>query len=79
MSNFKVGLEACVNRTTAHPYQLHFIYKTKVYKFENNSIGNFGLTLTTIANIRCYGANHEFLVGKYCFKCYLSSYYLMLE
>jgi hypothetical protein len=63
MSNFKVGLEERVHRTTSHPYQLHFLYKTIVDKCEDSSIEKLGLSLTTIGNIRGYGPDHEFLVG----------------
>jgi hypothetical protein len=63
MSNFKVALEEGVNRTTSHPYQLHFLYKTKVDRCEDCSIEMLGLSLTTIGNIRSCGPNHEFLVG----------------
>ncbi|WJX82134.1 hypothetical protein P8452_64933 [Trifolium repens] len=62
MSNFKVALEEGVNRTTSHPYQLHFLYKTKVDRCEDCSIEMLGLSLTTIGNIRSCGPNHEFLV-----------------
>jgi hypothetical protein len=63
MSNFKVALEEGLNRTTSHPYHLHFLYKTKVDKCEDRSIEKLGLSLTTIGNIRGYGPDHEFLVG----------------
>jgi hypothetical protein len=63
LSNFKVELEENVNRTTPHPYRLHFLYKTKVDQCEGGSIEEIGLTLTTIGNIRSYGPHHEFLVG----------------
>ncbi|WJX89950.1 hypothetical protein P8452_71901 [Trifolium repens] len=62
MSNFTVVPEAGLNRTTTHPYQLHFIYKTKVSRCQDCSIEKFGLSLTTIANLCSYSANHAFLV-----------------
>jgi hypothetical protein len=63
MSNFTVGLESRVNRTTTHPYRLHFVYKTKVEKCEDCSIDKLGLSLTTIGNVCGYGPDHEYLVG----------------
>ncbi|KAK2422624.1 replication factor A protein [Trifolium repens] len=62
MSNFEVVLEEGVIRTTSHPYQLHFLYKTKVDRCEDISIDMLGLSLTTIGNIRTYSLDYEFLV-----------------
>ncbi|WJX23701.1 hypothetical protein P8452_12894 [Trifolium repens] len=62
MSNFKVVLEEGVIRTTSHPYQLHFRYKTKVDRCQDSSIDMLGLSLTTIGNIRGYSPDNEFLV-----------------
>jgi hypothetical protein len=67
MSNFEVVLEEGVIRTTSHPYQLHFLYKTKVDRCEDISIDMLGLSLTTIGNICTYSPDYEFLVGWYLF------------
>jgi hypothetical protein len=63
MSNFKVGLESSFNRTTTHPYQLHFVCKTKVEIYEDHSIEKVGLSLTTIGNICRYRPDYPYLVG----------------
>jgi hypothetical protein len=77
MSNFKVVLEEGVIRTTSHPYQLHFRYKTKVDRCQDSSIDMLGLSLTTIGNIRGYSPDNEFLVGWYllCFNNLKVGYY----
>ncbi|WJX89063.1 hypothetical protein P8452_71087 [Trifolium repens] len=62
MSNFKVVLEEGVIRTTSHPYQLHFLYKTKVDRCEDSSIDMLGLSLTKIGNICGYSPDHDFLI-----------------
>jgi hypothetical protein len=67
MSNFKVVLEEGVIRTTSHPYQLHFLYKTKVDRLEDSSIDMLGLSLTKIGNICGYSPDHDFLIGWYLF------------
>ncbi|MCI14150.1 replication factor A protein [Trifolium medium] len=62
MSFFTVAPESGLYRTTPHRYKLIFEMKTKVQSCENNTIGRFGLSLTTIADICGHGPDYEFLV-----------------
>jgi hypothetical protein len=58
-----VAPESGVYRATGHPYQLFFVFKTKVEKCEDNTIDKIGLSLSTIRDVCGYGPDHEFLVG----------------
>jgi hypothetical protein len=63
MSYFTVVRESGLYRSTPHPYKLMFEMKTKVQLCPNNTIDCYGLSVSPIAAVVAYGADHDFLVG----------------
>ncbi|KAK2411272.1 replication protein A 70 kDa DNA-binding subunit B [Trifolium repens] len=62
MSYFSVVPQIGVYRTTLHPSKLIFQMKTKVHHVETSDISQYGLTLTSLAEVCRHSHDYEFLV-----------------
>jgi hypothetical protein len=63
MSYFSVVPQIGVYRTTLHPSKLIFQMKTKVQHVKTSDISQYGLTLTSLAEVCGHSHDYEFLVG----------------
>jgi hypothetical protein len=63
MSCFAVALEVGYYRPTLHPYKLLFQIKTRLQSMKDSPITNFGLSLTSLAEVCSHNHDYEFLVG----------------
>jgi hypothetical protein len=63
MSYFSVVPQIGVYRTTLHPSKLIFQMKTKVQHVKTSDISQYGLTLTSLAEVCRHSYDYEFLVG----------------
>ncbi|MCI12379.1 replication factor A protein, partial [Trifolium medium] len=62
MSYFSVSPTTGYYRTTLHPYKLIFQIKTKVVVAQSSTISDYGLSLTSIADVSAHIHDYEFLV-----------------
>jgi hypothetical protein len=63
MSCFAVAPEVGYYRPTLHPYKLLFQIKTRLQSVKNSPITNYGLSLTSLAEVCSHNHDYEFLVG----------------
>jgi hypothetical protein len=63
MSYFSVSPASGSYRTSTHPYKLMFQMKTKVQSCVCPDMPNYGLGLSTIADVCSHTVDHDYLIG----------------
>jgi hypothetical protein len=64
MSYFSIFPQSGSYRTTLHPYKLVFHSRTMVELSKSSDITEYGLSITTLAEVCSHTHDYEFLVGK---------------
>jgi hypothetical protein len=64
ISYFSIFPQSGSYRTTLHPYKLVFHSRTMVELSKSSDITQYGLSITTLAEVCSHTHDYEFLVGK---------------